>query len=144
MKKISTEATKIFCRLLDKLKGRDHIKLESEGFMPLTIDRLESDISTPYGNGALYSVAHYFLQNGDIMSDPQMVFVVVDNRKDEKDFDMIGIYPQMYQQDSLGLYEESVQMEDGKVATYNKYWQPAHCKFASQWFRNIKQQGFLK
>src|SRR5579863_9012321 len=106
MKKISTEATKIFCRLLDKLQGQDHMKLESEGFMPLTIERLEGNISTPYGNGALYSVAHYFLQNGDIMSDPQMVFVVVDNRKDEKDFDMIGIYPQMYQQDSFGLYEE--------------------------------------
>ncbi|HMH32126.1 MAG TPA: hypothetical protein VK543_03800 [Puia sp.] len=144
MKKISTEATRIFCRLLDKLKRHEHIKLAAEGFMPLTVERLEGDILTPYGTGTLYSIAHYYFQNGDIMSDPQMVFIVVDNRKDENDFAAVGIFPQMYQQDNLGLYEESAQIESGKLTTYNKLWQPGHCRFANLWLRNIKQQGFLK
>lgn len=144
MKKLNERATCIFCRLIKKLKDQQHIKLYSEGFMPLSIERLEENILTPAGVATTYSLCHYYKQNGDLMRDPEMVFIVVDNRKGEKDFEAIHIYPQMYQLDSLGLYEESIRIENGQIKSFIKIWQSAHCAFANQWLRNIQMQDFTK
>ncbi len=144
MKKINKEAARIFCRLLNRMGIKDYIKFTSEGFMPLVMEQIGTLINTPYGKAQLYSFSHYYEQNGDLMRDPEMVFIVVDNRRDEKDYDSIGIYPQLFQQDSLGIYEESVCIENNAVTTYKPAWQEAHAAFANQWLRNINQQGFLK
>ena len=112
--------------------------------MPLTIEKLEENILTPWGVATTYSLSHSYLQNGDLMRDPEMVFILVDNLSDEKDFHGIGIYPQMYQQDNLGLYEESVTIENGQIKSFIKTWQHSHCNFANLWLKNIKQQGFVK
>ncbi len=144
MKKINQQAARIFCKLLDKMGIQEHTKFTSEGFMPLVMEQVGELINTPWGKGQLYSLAHYYEQNGDLMRDPEMVFIVVDNRKDAKDYDFIGIYPQLFQQDSLDLYEESVNIVNNTVTTYKPHWQAAHVSFANQWLKNIQQQGFLK
>lgn len=144
MKKINQTATQIFCRLLEKMGTGTYLKLTASEFMPLVLEQIGEEISTPFDKGKLYSLAHYYEQNGDAMRDPEMVFIVVDNRTDAKDFQMIGIYPQMFQQDNLGLHEESICIEDNKVTTYKPTWQAGHVTFANQWLQNIRQQGFLR
>lgn len=144
MYSINKQATKIFTALLDKLQDKDYLKLHSESFMPLTIEKIATGIETPFGKAFLISLVHYYEQNGDLMRDPEMVFIVVDKRQYPKDFEYLFIYPQMYQQDSLGIYEESVCMEAGRLATFIARWQQAHAVFADQWLYNIKIQGFLK
>ena len=144
MKRINEQSTKIFCKLLSKPDSENYAKLQSEGFMPLVIEMVGENIETPFGIAKLYSLAHYYEQSGDLMRDPEMVFIVVDNRKEKKDFDNIFIFPQMYQQDNLDIYEESVNIKDGKLTTYKKLWHDGHCKFASQWLKNISQLGFLQ
>jgi hypothetical protein len=143
MKKINEQATQIFCGLLKKLNSRQHLQLVSDGFMPLIMERLEENISTPWSLATTYSLAHYYEQNGDLMRDPEMVFIVVDNRFDEKDMQAIGIYPQTFQQDNLGLYEESARIENGELTKYIKVWQSAHTSFANIWLKNLQQQRFL-
>jgi hypothetical protein len=143
MKKINQQAAKIFCKLLDKMGTQTYFKFTSEGFMPLVMEQVGELHSTPYGTAQLYSLAHYYEQNGDLMRDPEMVFIVVDNRKDERDYDLIGIYPQLFQQDSLDIYEESVNIVNNKVTTYKPVWQAAHVNFANQWLRNMQHQRFL-
>jgi hypothetical protein len=143
MKKLNLHATRIFSELLKKLNGKEHKKLMSEGFMPLTIEKLEENLLTPWGVGTTYSLCHYYEQNGDLMRDPEMVFIVVDNRSEEKDYENLHIYPKMYQQDNIGIYEESITIEFGKITSYIKAWQAAHVQFAQQWLSNIKEQGFL-
>jgi hypothetical protein len=144
MKKINEQATKIFCRLLQKLNDKQHVKIISDEFMPLTIERLEENILTSSGVATIYSLCHYFEQNGDLMREPEMCFLVIDNRKDFNDYQAIEIYPQMYQYDNLGLFEESICVENHQIKSYIKVWQHAHCSFANIWLRNIKMQGFLK
>lgn len=144
MKKLNEQATRIFCRLIKKLKDQQHIKLYLDGFMPLSMERLEENILTPDGVGTTYSLCYYYKLNGDLMRDPEMIFIVVDNRKDEKDIEAIHIYPQLYRLDSLGLYEESIRIENGQIKSFIKAWQSAHCAFANQWLRNIQRQGFTR
>lgn len=143
MKKLNLHATRIFSQLLKKLNGKEYKKLVSEGFLDLTIEGLEENLLTPWGIGITYSLCHYYEQNGDLMRDPEMVFIVVDNRANENDFENLHIYPKMYQQDNLAIYEESIAIEYGKITSYIKAWQAAHVQFAQQWLSNIKEQGFL-
>lgn len=142
MQKLNQQATKIFCRLLKKMKG-EHMKLQVQEFMPLSMERLQQDIETPYGKATLYNLAHFFEQNGDRMSDPEMCFLVVDKQTVADDESFIAIFPQMYRLDSLGIYEESILIENGSVTNCIKVWQNDHCNFANQWLKNIRQQGFL-
>lgn len=144
MKKLNQQSAKIFCRLLKKLGSEQYIKIEATGFMALNIEKLEENILTPWGVANTYSLSHSNTQNGDLMRDPEMVFIVVDNRQNETDFKSIGIYPQMYQQDNLGLYEESVTIENRQIKSFIKTWQHSHCNFANLWLKNIRAQGFLK
>lgn len=143
MQKLNHQATTIFFRLLKKLNEQQHMKLYSDGFMPLIMERIADNIITTFGDGRLYSLCHYYEQNGDLMRDPEMCFIVVDNRKEKNDFDAVGIYPQMYRLDSLGLDEESIIIENGKITNCIKIWQKGHCSFANIWLKNIREQGFL-
>ncbi|MFT3703023.1 MAG: hypothetical protein QM802_11670 [Agriterribacter sp.] len=143
MQKLNQRATKIFCHLLSKLKDEVYIRLSSDGFMPLSVECIANDITTPYGAANLYSLSHTYTQNGDLMRDPEMCFFVIDKRGDPRDYHLMEVYPQMYRQDNLGLYEESVSIEGGKF-TIIKAWQKGHCNFANQWMKNIKEQGFLQ
>lgn len=133
----------IFCRLLKKLADRQHIKILSEGYMPLSVECVLENIQAAFGSAKLYSLCHYFEQNGDLMRDPEMCFLVVDNRKDYSQFGLIGIYPQMYRLDSIGLDQESIRIENGKLIGCRESMQRDHAIFACSWLTNIKQQGFL-
>lgn len=144
MQKLNKTATRIFCVLLKKLNGQQHFKITAPEYMPLSVERLDEDIQTAFGKGTLYSICHYYEQNWDLMRDPEMCFIVVDNRQHSKDYLAVGIFPQMYQLDSLGLYEESIRIENDVVTNCITTWQKGHCSFANQWMKNIAQQGFLK
>ena len=145
MQQLNKNATKIFDSLLDKLNGQTHKKFTSEGFMPLVVEILEGQIATAYGKGKLISIAHYYKQNGDVMRDPEMLFLVVDLRHElQGKEENLFVFPAMYQQDSLGIYEESIVFDNGAVKNCHKLWQKAHANFANTWLVNIRQQGFLK
>ena len=112
---------------LEALKEKP-IRVGSGGYMPLTI---ESVGVGPRGF-PLVSVTHYFEQNGDLMSDPDMTFEVAGGK----------MFPVSFRQDSLGVHKVAVFQEDGK--TFSR---PGLQKdlgvFARQWDRNLKAQGFL-
>jgi hypothetical protein len=143
MRKINQQSTKIFCRLMAQLDSNNHVKLYSEGFMPLVLEMVAENIQTPFGRAKLYSLAHYYKQNGDMMRDPEMCFVVIDSRKEKNDFENIFIFPQMFRQDNLGIYEESILISENKITGCKKRWQDSHCHFTNTWLKNISQQGFL-
>jgi hypothetical protein len=144
MKKINEQSTRIFCSLLKKLNQEQYIKITVDGFMPLTMELLEIKIAAPFGVATLYSLCHHYVQNGDLLRDPEMCFLVVDKGTNFNDHHAVEIYPQMYQLDNLGIYEESICIENGSVKSFIKLWQWAHCNFANIWLNNIKHQGFLK
>ncbi|MBW7893072.1 MAG: hypothetical protein H3C48_19025 [Chitinophagaceae bacterium] len=143
MKKLNQQATRIFCAILKKLGGKDYLQLQAKGFAPLSVKKMQENIITPAGNATAYSLSHSYEQNGDLMRNPEMVFLVVDNRNGKTDYMQIGIYPQTYQDDQEGLFEESIRVENGKVTTCIKLWQEGHCRFATTWLQNIKALGFL-
>lgn len=144
MKTLDKNATQIFCRIIEAMNGNRHLKIINEPFMPLTIERIGEQIITPVGAGLPFSLCHYYEQNGDLMQDPEMCFVVVDHRQQDQALQQASIYPYMFRQANLGIYEESIIIENDRLSKRYEKMQAEHALFANQWLKNIKGQGFLK
>ena len=84
--------------------------------------------------GEIYSVAHYYEQNGDLMRDPDMEFL----KGDDGEF-----YPISFWQDSPLVRDEPVIWEDGEIVTHYGKRQEALASFANLWMKNIKEQQGL-
>ena len=94
-----------------------YMKLQSEGFEDLAIEAI---------GGGEYSIAHYYDCNGDAMRDPEITFTV--------DKDNRSIDPTSYLQDDMGIFYATDTASPAKVKDLKQ--------FMSQWFTNIKNQGF--
>ena len=100
-------------------------------FMPVNVSFLWS-----IDQGDIYSISHTYIQNGDVMNDPEMEFL----RSLEEPHEY---YPLSYRQDGLGIYQPSVIIEDGSIKGYRKALQRDQAVFAGKWMKNIKSQQGL-
>lgn len=133
MEAIAQNAATILNRLTQELKFvGDHQRFDlSPGvFMAAYVELIhETDW------GPVFSVAHYYEQCGDLMRDPEMTFL----RSAAGHY-----YPLSFQQDNLGLYQESVLFgEDGHPAKFFPKLQHDQANFAGHWLRNIQEQQRL-
>jgi len=107
--------------------------------MPVTIEFIQSN-----QDGDLFSVCHYYEQNGDLMRDPEVVFLRREVYQDELKKNVTFFFPTIFQQDNLGIYQQLVRFdENGKINGLAVRPQNDCAKFCNQWMRNIKQQQGL-
>jgi len=129
-----TRAERIYKKIMQvfpKLSGMeisDHVKLESGGFMPLSLDVLDIN-----GSMMTIALAHNGIQNGDVMADPDMMIMLNLNMKTAQ--------AMSFQNDYVGIFQQSVFFEEGKMKC-----RPAlmkeHNQFLDMWTKNIIEQGF--
>lgn len=145
MKHLNQHSTRIFCALMEAMQGAQHLKINNSPFMPLTIEQIGTGIHTPWGEASLYSLCHYYEQNGDLMQDPEMCFIVADNRADDPAaLENVTITPYSFQQANMGIYEESALIQNNTLAKFLRKKQADHAAFAELWLANISEQGFLE
>jgi hypothetical protein len=130
MRKLAPNIEKIIEILggMDSLRNNPiHLKLES--YMPLNIEWIG------YGprDWPLISVMHTFEQHGDLCRDPDV----------EIEIPPAGVWsPISYRQDSLGMMQEALWVEDGRVLMRPKLLRELRT-FLRQWDKNIGEQGFV-
>ncbi|MDZ4726186.1 MAG: hypothetical protein SH817_08510 [Leptospira sp.] len=112
------------------LKNHPSIKIQNSVYMDLIIEYIGDD---ERGN-PLISVAHYYVQNGDLMSDPEIVFSV--------DIDW-NFTPISITQSAFGRYHEVYFVRDGKYYK-NLVLYKELVGFSKIWNKNIVEQGFVK
>jgi len=95
-------------------------------FMPVHVEQVER---TPLG--PVYSVAHYYEQNGDQCCDPDCCFLVAES----------GVHPISFEQAGL-LYQRAVTFDDGTLKV-NQRQQAEITDFCNQWMVNIAEQQSL-
>lgn len=105
------------------LRGETESKSFEAGqsFMPLTVESV--------GENRI-AISHYYTQNGDSFADPDMEFVF--------DHEAKTLNARTFQQDNLNRFEQVV--IDGVV---DEALESELNDFASQWFQNIREQGYL-
>ncbi len=127
MKPLNKTATQTFLKIIEGLE--EHKKIDAKaGFMPLHVEKLYTDEI-----GDIFSFAHYYKQNGDMMKDPDMEFILTKSGQ---------VFPKMFQMDAPPIYEESIFFdEQWKVKPAQ---QRQHAQFANMWLKNIKVQQNIK
>jgi len=112
----------------------DHATLKVEGFMPLEIEVLRKTAPLSSNPWKIISVMHWYLQEGDVMRDPDMEIRVYTNAKIAEALS--------YRQDGVpgvGTIFQEVYPEPGKI---NQKHKKELNVFLNQWLTNIKDQGF--
>ncbi len=105
------------------------LKLESGAYMDLHIDFLcEKD-----GKYTI-SMAHNYIQNGDVMADPDMEISVIPEMKAAEALS--------YRLDGMGINQHVYQYDTDGNKLVNRRLKGELNRFLNTWLGNIKQQGF--
>mgnify|MGYP000488094553 CR=1 FL=1 len=137
---LSVEASSILAQLVQAYgfdlcdnSANIYLKLEQKGYMPLVLERHE-----PY----VISLSHYYQQNGDLMADPDVTFLLrppVDNQQ-------LLLFPLTYRLDGLGLDQELASLNDQRdqILSFKSRSMADVAQLCNQWAINIQaQQWFL-
>ena len=135
MKVLSKRAKAIFMALVTnddgtRLNSARTIGKDGGAIMAVHVERIGT---CQYG--PIYSVAHYYKQNGDMICDPDMTFLLADNTGE--------VMPLTWEMGGL-RYDVAVEIrEDGSFAVRHKLL-ASITTFANQWMANIKEQQDIK
>jgi hypothetical protein len=110
-----------------------HLHIDNPPWMPLDIEDIL--ISGPNGLPTV-SVAHYGIQNGDPMRDPEMLFEV---RRDGSEF---AFDPYYWRNDYLGIEQYSSFRDDEQKLFTLAGLKRQHEQFARTWDANLCAQGY--
>ena len=114
--------------ILEKQGNPSYCKIENGPFMPLVIERIGTG---PNGHPAI-SVAHYYEQNGDLLTDPEMCFEEWDGK----------LWPYYFK--ACTGFEQSVYFTHAGAKMVRATIKRELEQFANIWNRNIREQGFVK
>jgi len=124
-----------FATNLDQLLGgATAVRITVSSFMPLIVEEIGVD-----GEGhRLVSLCHYGEQNGDLMRDPDIVFMFQDTPHG------FIAEPVSFRNDYLGLDQEVYRYDDTGTRTYLDTTLKSQLReFAQIWFANLNEQGFF-
>jgi len=110
-----------------------YLKIENPPYMELVIEAV--DESGPRGLPAV-SIAHYGLQNGDLMRDPEMCF----------ELNLAGgayLNPFYWRNDYVAIEQWSRFIREGNYCCHTEL-HAQHERFAKTWDSNLRQQGFAE
>ena len=129
MKQINKQAAKV----LEKISKESNTISNNKTFMDVHVEIIGKIENIP-GTGRLIAVTHYYEQNGDLVTDPEMVFVESEGLKGEKAY-----YPISFEMGGF-RFEESALIENNTIKGVRPQLQRQHATFAGQWMINIKNQ----
>lgn len=124
-----------FAKHLLQLLGNDTaVRLTVPGFMPLSIE----DIGKSGEGNRLVSLCHYGEQNGDLMRDPDIVFMFHDMP------DGPAAEPVSFRNDYLAICQEVYKYDEAGKRTHVVPRLKRELKdFSRTCFENLHQQGFF-
>ena len=116
------------------LNGARAVRITVPGYMPLSVEEIGSS-----GDGyRLLSLCHYGEQNGDLMRDPDIVFLFHNVP------DGMAAEPVSFRNDYLGLSQEVYRYDETGRRTHVLSSLKQELKeFAESWFANLKDQEFF-
>ncbi|MCP3929331.1 MAG: hypothetical protein GY705_09550 [Bacteroidetes bacterium] len=137
MKELSKSSTQIFLAIISLLNEEGNIQISNEDtYMPLFVEKINVLNEGTEEELQEISLAHYGKQNGDLMADPEMIFIYRPASE--------AVIPFYFKQDYMGFEEYSLQFDEkGEVIGCLDAIQEGQADFAEMWLENIKEQQNL-
>lgn len=114
----------LFPEFLDNDCLYERRETESDAFMPLVLEKLA--YNTSYNT---FAMTHYYRQNGDLVTDPEIVYLF--------DVEKKALVPFTHENGGLGIYQSVI--EEGEINEGLVY---SLQQFSSSWLDNISEQGY--
>lgn len=131
MKPLNKTATKTFLKLvegLDQVGANKKLDNAPESFMAACIEVIDKPIG--FRDGCfVVSITHYFEQGGDLVTDPEVTFLLTAEKT---------VFPMTFEQGG-SCYRVWAKIEGGKIS-YNKRGQADLVSFCNDWMKNIAEQ----
>ena len=147
MRPLTSKATEIFFHLIQDLNvignrrkiGREVSVVNTN--MPVTVTCIDV-----MAEGKVYSVAHFFMHNNELCSDPEMKFLVGDRVSPGSGRTTTAVFPLSLAISGANFVQESVQVNHGKIKDFDRSLQASQALFAGMWMNNIltQQPGYFK
>jgi hypothetical protein len=134
LKPLNKKAEAIFKKIIDGVttSAAKYIGKKGNSVMQVVVEQIYHE--NKYGK--VYAVGHYFIQNGDRMSDPEMTFLV--NEDDGK------VYPLTFEMHGvLARYDVAATFKDGGLDRLSKKMSNSLKNFTNGWMENINDQQTL-
>jgi hypothetical protein len=124
-----------FAKYLDQLLGGVHaVRIAVSGYMPLSVE----EIGISRDGHRLVSLCQYGEQNGDLMRDPDIVFLLHNLP------DGVAAEPVSFRNDYLGTVQEVYRYDEaGRRTHVVPSLKQELKKFAQAWFATLREQGFF-
>jgi hypothetical protein len=124
-----------FAMDLNQLLSSAHaLRITVHGYMPLSVE----EIGVTEDGHRLVSLCQYGEQNGDMMRDPDLVFML-SNLPDGP-----AAEPVSYRNDYLGIFQEVYRYDEAGRRTHVLPRVKQDLKeFATSWFTTLRDQGFF-
>lgn len=141
IKNLNQDATDVFIKIINILGEKESVKIgkKEDAYMPLCVEELPL-VSIFGKNFRQISLAHYGEQNGDLMADPEMIFLY------NNDNDIVTLFTSYYKNDYVGVEQISISFDDyinGNFSACDFSMQKDHTIFAMMWLKNIQEQQNL-
>lgn len=139
--KISKKIAKLFLLAENFSSNHPYFKLESESFQNGWVELIDQN-----ENFYILSVAQCYIQNGDVMRDPEIIFAIekrsYETWKTDKKFKPI-IFPMSSQMDGTNFRCTAMEFKGDKV-NYSPAWIKDIKSFLNIWIPNIFKQFKIK
>lgn len=124
-----------FATYLDQLLGGVHaVRITVPGYMPLSVE----EIGTCTEGHRLVSLCHYGEQNGDLMRDPDIVFLFHNLSHGA------AAEPVSFRNDYLGIVQDVYRYDEvGRRTHVMPALKQDLQEFARAWFATLRDQGFF-
>ena len=124
-----------FATDLNQLLSRARaVRITVPGYMPLSVE----EIGVSQDAHRLVSLCHYGEQNGDLMRDPDIVFLFHNLP------DGLAAEPVSFRNDYLGIVQDVYRYDEtGRRTQVLLALKQDLKEFAESWFANLKDQGFF-
>lgn len=134
---LSQKATKILDKLTADLSTEKRSKVikNNETFMPVHVELISC------ASAKVYSVTHYYEQNGDLVTDPEMTFLKT--QKITKKGDLIDAYIPLSIEHGGRRYDKCADFDGEKVERFWPRSMRDQANFGNEWMNNIKLQQKL-
>ena len=134
MKHLSIAGKAVMDKLTEGIEDFDQAKKiqnnPSKSIMAVCVEMISKN-----SQGPVFSIAHYYEQEGDLMRDPDMTFLKGADGE---------YYPLTFRQDNLGIDQDAVVWGDnGEIKGFRAKMQADFVSFANGWMKNIKDQQKL-
>ena len=130
MRKINQKAKKVLQQLIKIAGENEYKKIENEGWQPLSIEK----VYFYYDFETVYALSHTGVQNGDLMRDPEVLFIKMHDGE---------FYPAAFRNDYIGMNNEYIKKNEKGQTLLARKKQTDLAMFCGTWTNNIKDQGFL-